>query len=97
QSRRERSLQQDAVIKHFVSRQRDHFEDGFIEVEPVLARWHLVDEGPDAADDVAGALAVFGDKTEGIANFAEIGRSSAQPAQGSLRVGNPRSDRLVDT
>ena len=84
------------MLEHFASGQRDHFEDGFVEVKPILPRRHLVDEGPDAADDVAGALAVLDDTAEGGANLVEIGRLGAQPAQGGLRVGNRRGDRLVD-
>ena len=81
------------MIEQFASGQRHHFEDGFIEVEPVLPRRHLVDEGPDPADDVAGALAVLDDTAEGGANLVEIGRLGAQPAQGGLTIdivnGNP--------
>ena len=80
QSRREVRLQRDAMSEHFTSGHGDHFEDGFVEIEPLPALRRLLDQGMDPADDVAGAFAVPDDLIERLADLVQIRRTGAQPA-----------------
>src|SRR5258708_13142801 len=76
--------------------QGNHLADRLVDVQASLPRRHLLDEGPDPADDIAGSRAVLDDTAERLANLLEIGPLSAQPAQGGLSIDDRRGDRLVD-
>src|SRR5260221_14575994 len=96
QAGRELRLQRDAVLHHFAMGQGNDLEDRFVDLQAILPRGHLLDEGVYPADNVAGSTAVLDDLIEGVLNFLQIRRSAAKPAQSRIGVGDHSGDWLVD-
>ena len=53
-------LQRDAIPQQLAGGQGDDFEDGFVDVQLILPRRHLLDERADLANDLAGSIAAPG-------------------------------------
>jgi hypothetical protein len=76
--------------------QGNDLTDRFVDLQAILPRGHIFDEGAYPADNVAGPIAVLDDLIEGVLNFLQIGRPVAKPAQSRIGVGDHAGDRLVD-
>jgi hypothetical protein len=77
---REFCLQRDAIPEQFAPRHLDDLEDRFVDVQRIMSWRHLLDEGADAADDVAGSIAVLDDGIEGLPDLVQIRGVAGGPA-----------------
>jgi hypothetical protein len=58
-------------------------------------RRRFVDEGADPTEDIARTMTVLDDPSERLPHLLEIRRSTTQPTQRRLGVGDRRGERLV--
>ena len=65
-------LHRRAVLHRFATGELNHLADRLVYVHPVLPWRRLFDELTDAADDVAGAIAVLDDTTERLPDLLQI-------------------------
>jgi hypothetical protein len=66
--------------EQFAPRHLDDLEDRFVDVQRIMSWRHLLDEGADAADDVAGSIAVLDDGIEGLPDLVQIRGVAGGPA-----------------
>ena len=85
QALRELRLHRDIVFHHFATGQGNDFEDDFVDLDVIFPWKLLLNEGTDAADDLAAALAVLDNTVERLPDLVQIRRLAVQPAQGRRR------------
>jgi hypothetical protein len=66
-----------------------------IDRDGILPWRRLLDQRADPSDYLTSPMTVLEDTSEGLADFVQIRWLRPQPAQGGLRVGDCRCDRLV--
>ena len=96
QALRELSLHRDAVLRRFATGELNHLADHFVDRQRILPGRRLLDEGTDPADDLSGSIAVPDDASERLPRLLQIWRSTIQPAQRRLCVGDRCGEGLVD-
>ena len=77
QAFRKLRLYQNAVLHRFATGERNHPKDRFVDVQGLLSRRGLLDEGMDAANDIAGPNAVRDDTTKRLSDLLQIRRLTA--------------------
>ena len=73
-------LHRDAGLDRFAAGELNHLADRLVDVQAILPRWRLLDEGTDSLDDVARSMAGLNDTTERLPGLLQVRRLGAQPA-----------------
>ena len=76
--------------------ENDHLPDHVVDIEWDHLGRRLAREGPDALDDIAGAVAVSHNASRGLPRFLEIRPVRFEPEQASVRIGDDCGQRLID-
>ena len=88
-------LYRDAVLHRFPAGERNHLVDCPIDLQAILPRRSFLDEGTNLVDHLGRSMAVLSNASERLPHLLQIRRSTIQPAQRCLRIGDRRGDRLV--
>ena len=82
------------ISLHFALRQRDHFTYDLIDVEPILLRRSLFNQGANSGDDFARSMSVIHHKGNRIPRFFQV--FCIEPAQTGAGIVDECAERLVD-
>src|SRR5215469_3156623 len=96
QALREPAVHRHTVFHELSMTERDDLMYRLVDLEVLLARGLFLDQGTDPPHDVEDAMAEPGDTGQGLPDFLDVRFLAIQKAQGCLRIGHCRCDRLVD-
>src|SRR5215213_599874 len=83
------------MTARFVLSERQHFNDYFVQVNPITARRSLFDQRANARDHFARTITVFDNTLYCLSPFRQVWRCSGKPAQAGITIRNDGREWLV--
>src|SRR6266478_4481155 len=78
---RQSRVERNVLLLCFAPHQRDDSENDLVQVEELFLRCDLLDQPPNAADDVAGPLDFLDDSLQSLSRLGKVGLLTREPSQ----------------
>src|SRR5215471_297961 len=92
----ELGLNQDAILPRFATGEYEDLAERIVDIQAGSPRGHLLDEGANPADHLAGPSSTADDSIERLPYLVQIRWLGVKPAQSSLGAVDRADERLID-